>query len=134
MATIADIEGIGPVYAAKLNEAGVKTTEGLLKKAAAKKGRVKLAAESGISEKLILRWVNHADLFRIHGVAGQHAELLEAAGVDSVPELAQRKPENLTQALEDSNAKLKKVRDVPTLKEVKAWVAEAKTLERVVTH
>ena len=80
---IEQIEGIGAVYAEKLQAAGVKTTEDLLEKCAAKKGRIALAEETGISEKLILKWTNHADLFRINGIAGQFAELLEAAGVDT---------------------------------------------------
>ena len=72
---IIDIEGIGPAYAEKLEAAGVKTTDDLLDKADNKKGREKLAEETGISEKLILKWANHADLFRIKGIAGQFAEL-----------------------------------------------------------
>ena len=92
---IDQIEGIGATYAEKLQAAGVKTTEDLLEKCAAKKGRAALAEETGISEKLILKWTNHADLFRINGIAGQFAELLEAAGVDTVKELRHRVPANL---------------------------------------
>ena len=89
---IIDVEGIGPVYAEKLQAAGVNTTEDLLEKCAAKKGRVAMAEATGISEKLILKWTNHADLFRIKGIAGQFAELLEAAGVDTVKEFRHRVP------------------------------------------
>lgn len=81
---IIEIEGIGESYARKLEEAGVKTTDDLLAMCATPRGRAKLADETGISSKLILKWTNHADLFRIKGVAGQFAELLEAAGVDTV--------------------------------------------------
>ena len=87
---IDQIEGIGDAYAQKLQAVGVATTEELLKRAATPKGREKLAEETGISSKLILKWANHADLFRIKGVAGQFAELLEAAGVDTVKELRHR--------------------------------------------
>ena len=87
---IEQIEGIGAAYAEKLNAAGIKTTEDLLEKCASRKGRLAIAEETGISAKLILKWTNHADLFRINGIAGQFAELLEArafppAGSRSAP-------------------------------------------------
>ena len=87
---ITEIEGIGPVYQEKLAAAGVKTVEGLLEAGASKAGRKKIADESGLDESRILVWVNMADLFRINGVASQFAELLKAAGVDTVKELRNR--------------------------------------------
>ncbi|MDH7569683.1 MAG: DUF4332 domain-containing protein [Armatimonadota bacterium] len=134
MAMLTEIEGVGEAYAAALAAVGVKSVEALLQAAATAKGRQELAEKTGISEKLILRWVNHADLFRIKGVGSEYAELLEAAGVDSVPELAQRNPANLLEALTRCNAERQRVRRLPTLSEVEAWVAEAKTLPRVVMH
>ena len=80
------IEGIGDSYEQKLKEAGIKSSEQLLESCSSKKGRTKLAEKTGITEKLILKWTNHADLFRIKEVGGEYAELLEAAGVDTVPE------------------------------------------------
>ena len=74
----------------------MKTTEALLGEGATPAGRQAIAEKTGISEKLILKWVNHADLFRINGVAGQYAELLEASGVDTVVELGHRNAANLT--------------------------------------
>jgi len=133
MATIADIEGVGESYAAKLKEAGVGTVEALLKEGAAPAGRKALAEKTGISDKLILKWTNHADLFRINGVAGEYAELLEAAGVDTVPELAQRNAENLHKKMEEVNAAKNLVRNLPSSASVTKWIEEAKTLPRVVT-
>ena len=134
MAKLTDIEGVGPVYAQKLRTAGVKTTDALLKQGATPNGRQTLADKSGISGKLIMRWVNHADLFRLEGVAGEYAELLEAAGVDTVPELAQRNAENLSQKLAEVNEAKKLVRVVPVQSQVEKWVEQAKNLPRVVTH
>jgi predicted flap endonuclease-1-like 5' DNA nuclease len=134
MATIADIEGVGESYAAKLKEAGVGTVEALLKEAATPAGRKALADKTGISDKLLLKWTNHADLFRINGVAGEYAELLEAAGVDTVPELAQRNAENLHKKMEEVNAAKNLVRNLPSSASVTKWIEEAKTLPRVVTY
>ena len=131
---IINVEGIGPVYAEKLAAAGVNTTADLLKAGAARKGRADLAAKTGISEKMILEWVNHADLARVKGVGSEYSDLLEAAGVDTVKELRNRNPENLHQAILTTNQAKKLVRRVPSLKEVTAWVAAAKELEPLVTH
>jgi predicted flap endonuclease-1-like 5' DNA nuclease len=134
MAKLTDIEGIGPVYSQKLKAAGVATTDALLKKGALPKGRQTIANKSGISGKRILRWVNHADLFRIEGVAGEYAELLEAAGVDTVAELAQRNAENLCQKLAEVNEAKKLVRVVPVLAQVEKWIEQAKNLPRIVNY
>jgi predicted flap endonuclease-1-like 5' DNA nuclease len=134
MASLKDIEGIGATYAEKLGKAGLASTEALLGAGATAKGRADLAASTGISEKLILRWVNMADLFRIKGVAEQYSDLLEAAGVDTVVELAQRKAENLQAKMVAVNEEKKLVRRVPTLPEVTGWVEQAKILPRAVSY
>jgi predicted flap endonuclease-1-like 5' DNA nuclease len=131
---IEEIEGIGPVMGEKLRNAGVKTTDALLGNTKTKKQRQDLAESTGISEKLILRFANMADLFRINGVGQEFAELLEAAGVDTVPELAQRRPDNLTAKMEEVNAEKKLTRRTPSLKEVEKWVEEAKTLPRALEY
>lgn len=134
MANLKMIEGIGEAYFQKLAEAGLTTTESLLARGATKKGREEIAVQSGISEKLILAWVNHCDLYRLDGAGEEYIDLLEAAGVDSVPELAQRSPENLHKRLEEVNAQQNRVRNLPNLNQVSKWVEQAKTLPRVVTH
>jgi len=134
VASLKEIEGIGPAYAEKLAAAGLKTTEALLEAGGVKKGRVDLAATTGINEKLILRWVNMADLFRIKGVGEKYSDILEAAGVDTVAELAQRKAENLQAKMAEVNAEKNLVRRVPTLSEVTGWVESAKGLPKAVTH
>jgi len=134
MANIADIEGIGDVYAAKLESAGVNTVEKLLEAGAGKKGREDLAGKIGVGEKLILEWVNRADLARIKGIGSEFADLLEAAGVDTVPELAQRSAENLAAKLGEVNAEKNLTRRLPTADQVADWIEQAKKLPRVVTY
>ncbi|MBN2079798.1 MAG: DUF4332 domain-containing protein [Spirochaetes bacterium] len=134
MAKLETVEGIGPKYAQLLRKAGVKSTGDLLKKGATPAGRRKIAADAGITGKLILEWVNHADLFRITGVGEEYADLLEEAGVDTVVELAKRNPEALYNAMDQTNVKKKLVRQMPGLKQIKKWVAQAKKLPRVVTY
>ena len=134
MTNLVDIEGIAEGYAAKLREAGVATVEALLSEGATPAGRKKIAEASGIGDERILKWVNHADLFRINGVAGEYAELLEAAGVDTVVELGHRNAENLTKKLEEVNESKRLVRRVPSLSEVTRWIEEAKALPRAVTY
>nr|WP_225877795.1 DUF4332 domain-containing protein [Alkalibacter mobilis] len=128
------IEGIGESYELKLKEIGITSVEKLLEAAKTKKGRLKLAEESQISEKLILKFANHADLCRIKGIGGEYAELLEASGVDTVPELSKRKPENLCQKMIEVNETKKLVRRLPTEKQVSDWVEVAKTLDRILEY
>ena len=134
MAKLEKVEGIGEVYAQKLRGAGIATTQALLEKGASPQGREEIAEKTGISGKLILDWVNHADLFRIKGVGEEYSDLLEAAGVDTVPELAQRNPENLYQKLVAVNQEKELVRQLPTQAQVSDWVAQAKRLPRVITY
>ena len=131
---IIDIEGVGNVYAEKLIAAGIEKVEDLLEKCAKPSGRKALSEETGISPKLILKWTNHADLFRINGIGPQFAELLEAAGVDTVKELRNRVPANLQPKLEEINAEKHLVRRVPALKEVEKMVAQAKELDPRMTY
>lgn len=131
---IIDIEGIGPSYTKKLKKIGINRTDQLLERGASPKGRKQLAADSGITEKMILKWTNMADLMRINGVAEEYSELLEAAGVDTVKELRNRNATNLTVAMKEVNAKKKLVRLVPGEKSVTKWVAQAKKLKPMMTY
>lgn len=131
---IEQVEGIGEVYAAKLAEVGIKTTEDLLEKCAAAAGRKKVEEATGISHKLILKWTNHADLFRIKGIAGQFAELLEAAGVDTVKEFRHRVPANLHPKLVEANEAKNLCNRVPAVSELEKMIAQAKELEPLITY
>jgi predicted flap endonuclease-1-like 5' DNA nuclease len=134
MANLKMIEGIGDSYAAKLAEAGLTSTDHLLAQGATKKGREEIAVKTGIAEASILTWVNHCDLYRLDGAGEEYIDLLEAAGVDSVPELATRNADNLHAKLAETNAAKNRVRQLPTPDRVTQWVEQAKTLPRVVTH
>ena len=134
MTKLIKIEGIGDVYTQKLAAAGIATVEALLARGATPKGRETLAEEADISEKLILEWVNHADLFRIKGVGEEYSDLLEEAGVDTVPELAQRNANNLHAKMAEVNAEKHLVRRLPALSQVSNWIDQAKALPRKITY
>jgi len=131
---IIDIEGVGDVYAEKLQAAGINKVSELLDKCADPKGRKELAEATEISEKLILRWTNHADLFRINGVGPQFAELLEAAGVDTVKEFRHRVAENLQPKLAEINEARHICGRVPAVVEVQKMIDQAKELEPRMTY
>lgn len=131
---VTDIEGIGPSFGEKLVAAGIKDTDTLLKKCASASGRKEVSGASGVSETQLLKWVNMADLYRVTGVGSEYSELLHEAGVDTVPELAQRNAANLTAAMLEVNEKRNLTRRPPTETSVQKWIDEAKTLEKVVTH
>ena len=128
------VEGIGPVYAEKLKAIGIASVDALLKKGASPQGRKEIAEKTGISDQLILTWVNLADLYRVAGIGSEYSQLLEAAGVDTVKELRNRNPENLWNKMKEVNAEKKLVRQLPGLKMVQGWVEHAKHLDPVVTY
>lgn len=134
MSKLSVIEGIGEKFEVKLNEAGIKSIEGLLEACSTKKGRAEVAEKAGVSEKLVLKWSNHADLMRIKGIGGEYAELLEAAGVDTVPELATRKSENLFKKMNETNDEKSLVRKLPTEAQVDDWIKQAGNLPRVLKY
>ena len=131
---IIDIEGVGDAYAPKLIAAGINTVNDLLKKCAAPAGRKALAKDTGISEKLILKWTNHADLFRINGIGPQFAELLEAAGVDTVKELRHRVAANLAAKVAEVNEEKHLCGRVPAEAEIQKMIDQAKELEPRMTY
>lgn len=134
MARIIEIEGIGEVFAAKLEGAGVATVEALLEQGGSPSGRKSLAEATGLSTDRILEWVNRADLMRVKGVGSEYSDLLEASGVDTVKELATRRPDNLHAKMLEVNEAKKLVRRTPTFDDVASWVAEAKTLPPKVSY
>jgi predicted flap endonuclease-1-like 5' DNA nuclease len=131
---ISDIEGIGPVYAAKLTKAGIRSVDALLEKGASEKGRKELAATTEVTHTMILEWVNRADLYRIKGVGRQYSDLLEKSGVDTVVELSKRVANNLYAKMVEVNKAKNLVNGMPGIKQVENWIDQAKKLPRVITY
>ena len=131
---IDEIEGIGATYAAKLRTAGITSTDHFLTLCCDSKGRSHMAQKTGVSEKLLLKWANLADLVRITGIGKQFSELLEASGVDTVKELRNRNAVNLAARMAEVNGEKKLARSTPSQNMVTAWVTQAKTLPPTITH
>lgn len=132
---IEDVEGIGGTYATKLQAVGINTTDDMLMAGATSASRDKVAGMTGISGKLILEWTNHVDLMRIPGVGSEYSDLLEAAGVDSPAELAQRNAANLAVTFQELDAaRPNTVRRVPSQATIEGWIADAKKLPKMVDH
>ncbi|MEJ5308330.1 MAG: DUF4332 domain-containing protein [Anaerolineae bacterium] len=134
MTKLQTIEGIGETYAEKLQQAGVGSLEALLEQGKTAKGRADLEEKTGISGKLILKWVNRADLFRVKGIGEEYGDLLEIAGVDTVPELAQRNAEHLYNKMVEINNERNLVRRLPSQAQVADWIEQAKQLPRMLTY
>lgn len=131
---IEEIEGVGEVYGQKLRDIGIATTEALLEAGRTPAGRKDLAAKSGISSDLLLKWINRADLKRVKGIGTQYSDLLEHSGVDTVPELAQRNAANLHAKMAEVNDAKSLVRQLPTLANVEDWIAQSKSLPRAIEY
>ena len=134
MPSIDAIEGIGQKRATLLRKNGIRTTEALLKRGATQRGRKELAKTTKLDEKLVLEWINRADLMRCKGVGSEYSDLLEAAGVDTVKELRRRNPVSLTAKMIELNDQKRLVRRLPTEAMVTGWIEDAKGLDQVVFH
>lgn len=134
MTKLLKIEGVGEVYAGKLKAAGIKTAEALLEKGTTPAERKAIADKSGIGDGLILDWINHLDLCRVKGIGEEYSQLLESAGVDTIPELAQRNPENLYKKLVAVNEEKQLVRKLPVEAQVSNWIEQAKCLPRKINY
>jgi predicted flap endonuclease-1-like 5' DNA nuclease len=132
--SIAAMRAIGPFYAAKLKHAGIRSSSKLLARARTAKGRKLLAEKTGIPHENILRWANAADLMRVRGVAEDYAELLAAAGVDTVKELKRRNAANLAARLAEINERKRMVEALPTQKRVESWIEFARTLPPMMSY
>ena len=131
---IQNVEGIGPKYAEILKQHGIDTTDRLLELCCSRSGREELTEKTSISVSKILKWVNMCDLFRINGVAGQFAELLECSGVDTIKELRNRNAENLAMQMAEVNAEKRICKSCPSTRTVSDWIRQAKALEPLVTY
>lgn len=128
------IRGIQEAQAAKLIAQQIKNSEHLLNAATTPKARATLAASAGMSEKDVLELANRADLARVKGIGKVFSDLLENAGVDTVKELAQRKPANLHAKLAEVNTEKQFAKRAPTLVEVTNWVEQAKALPKLLKY
>ncbi|KGP63215.1 ferredoxin [Legionella norrlandica] len=134
MYKLTELEGVGPKYAEMLRRVGIVSQDDLLRVCSSRRGRFRIAEQTGISHKLILKWTSQADLARVNGINEEYAELLEQAGIDSIPGLAHCNPEQLYSSLKEKNEKCHLVQHIPGLSQVVTWVEEAKKLPRAVYH
>jgi len=134
MTDLQTIEGIGPAFEEKLKAGGIDSCTKLLEVGGTKEGRKRICEDCDMDDARVLKFVNHADLMRVKGVGGEYSELLEAAGVDSVPELAQRNADNLHSKMTEINESKKLVRALPNRDKVADWIEQAKGLPRAVSH
>ena len=131
---LTDIDGIDPEAVSILKTVGIRSTGKLLEAASTAKARKSLAIKTGFEEKQLLCWANVADRMRVRGISKEYAELLQAAGVDTVKELKYRNPANLAKAMADANRKRKMVRLLPSEKVVERWIDHAKSLPLKITY
>lgn len=132
MASIGDVGIIDPKSATRLRKAGIRTTEGLLKRASTRKGRQDLSNETGLDSGALLTWANRADVMRVKGVGAEYAELLAAVGVTTISQLKRRNPTALTNQIAELNGRKSLVSRMPTEGMVSGWVAAATELNPVI--
>lgn len=132
--TLTQVVGMTQKDQEKVKKAGFKNTQTLQKQISTKKGRQELSKKINTVENKILTWANHIDLYRVKGVSFKYANLLHEAGVDTIPELAQRNAQNLAQKMQEVNEKKNYVKTKPSSAKAQDWIDQAKKLSKVVSH
>ncbi|MCI0677953.1 MAG: DUF4332 domain-containing protein [Actinobacteria bacterium] len=129
MASIDQVAGVDHKKATKLRKAGIRTSKALIETASTRRGRSELARATGITPKDLQMWVHHADLLRVRGVGAEYAELLVAAGVDTLRDLRRRNPTALVAKIIGLNGANRVVNRLPTESMVEGWIVSAAELE-----
>ena len=131
---ITDIEGIGPKYGEALTKVGISTVEELLEQCSSADARAKCAEETGLNVKSLERWVKMSDFFRLTGVKGNEAELLEVSGYSNMSELAAANAADVLAKLKEINEEKSLAPDVPEESVISSWIEQAKTLPAKLTN
>lgn len=131
---VKDLKGISDDIVETLKRRDIVNNEQFVEATATPAQRKELAVACGCDAKTVLQLANRADLARVKGVSGVYGDLLEQAGVDTVKELATRKPENLHAKLIETNDSANLTERPPTAAQVEDWVAQAKDLPKTLTY
>ncbi len=132
--SIKQLKGITPALVEKMKAQGIGNSEKLLAAAKTPAKRKGLAEQMGVDAKEVLELANRADLSRVKGIAGVFSDLLENAGVDTVKELAKRRPDNLHAKMIEVNQEQQLTKRPPTAGMVDDWVQQAKKLPKLLTY
>lgn len=132
MPSISSIRPIGHQVATKLRKSKVRTTESLLEQASTRAGRAQVSERTGIPTADLLLWAHQADMMRLMGVGSEYAELLVAAGVDTMKILRRRNDENLMEAMTHVNTRRRLVQRLPTVEMLQSWIDEAENIDVIV--
>ncbi|UCH37107.1 MAG: DUF4332 domain-containing protein [Candidatus Bathyarchaeota archaeon] len=128
------IEGIGPTYGGRLRNVGILSISDLLQAGSTRNERSALANKIGVTAPTVLKWVSRADFFRIRGVGKQYSDLIVAAGIQNVDDLARSNPKNLYVKLKDTDRKMNLVKQPPSFNTVKRWIVHAEKLQQIVEY
>ncbi len=126
--------GMTPELEQKLKEEGIGNSDQLLEAAKTPRQRNALAKQVGVAARDILELANRADLARVKGIGSAYSNLLEKAGVDTVKELATRRPDNLHKKIMEINEQEGLVKQPPSQAQVATWVEEAKQLPKLLEY
>ena len=125
---VIDIEGIGPIYAEKLQAQGIYTTARLCYEDAAD-----VANRIGAPVKTVRAWQAMSELAKVNGIGKQYAEALVRAGLTGIQDLKDRKAARIADQVNayldtlEVNVLGQKV----TEKRVLGWQKKAKPMRRV---
>ncbi|MFC2028677.1 DUF4332 domain-containing protein [Chloroflexota bacterium] len=128
-----NFRGVSAETANRLEKAGIRDVQQMLKAGRTDEERQVLARKTGLAEEVILELVKLSDLARIPGIKGIRSRLYHDAGIDCIEKLAACQPEELLELTASFVEKTGFDGIAPLPKEVRSGIAKARKLKKVVT-
>jgi hypothetical protein len=123
---MSEFQSIDPGHVEKLREAGIETTDDMMRLWADQPKRAALAEKIGVDMDRFTTLASMSRLARVKNVGPKFVGVMLAAGIDGPKSLFEHTPEALVKRLGDVASEQKLSSPVPTLEEVGPWFGDPK--------
>ena len=123
---MSEFQSIDPGHVVKLREAGIESTDDMMRLWADQPKRAALVESTGISLEQFTNIASMSRLARVKNVGPTFVAVLLAAGIDGPKSLFEHTPEALLKRLTAVVAEKKLTSPVPTLEQITSWYSEPK--------
>ncbi len=125
-----EINSMTHYYKKKLAKRGIFNTLDLLERCSNDYQIIRFAKMTGLSRSLLRKWVRLADIMRVKGIGEEYANLLITLGYDNLEALSIEKGKILHEKIENYDKTKKKVKRMPSEKEIRMWIKSARQLNK----
>jgi hypothetical protein len=121
-----EFPGIDSSHVTKLREAGIESTDDMMRLWADEPKRGALVEKTGITLEQFAKYASMARLARVKNVGTKYVAVLLAAGIDGPKSLFEYTPESLVKRLAEVKAEKNLAVDAPGLADISGWFTDVK--------